>query len=240
MKQLIVTAVLLFGFNLSAASLIEVDDVNQVAAAYGVPAEKLLQTADIKLEDAAKISVNGPQSIVAVPGQKDTFFLYGSRIIYLKNKPADKVSVAFELTSSMPVPPPVEQIWDRKTEALTENHFITTYGLKASQSKLIVKVTTICKGATHHVAVSAAERLVQNKWIDCVDENDSKKLWYPTGILSSRVVALSPTVTAVLVHNMIVVKRHRVGFITPSKEQIFEMAMKAAEDTLEGFLKRLK
>ncbi|MEQ1878521.1 MAG: hypothetical protein ABL958_17905, partial [Bdellovibrionia bacterium] len=100
-------------------------------------------------------------------------------------------------------------------------------------------VTTNCKGATHHLGLQTGLRIVQNKWEACADKGDSKKIWYPYGWQTNQVLKLSDTVTAVLVHSMIHVTRHKVGFITPSKEQMFEMGIKATEDTLQGFLARI-
>lgn len=240
MKTAITTIILALVAQSAAATITQVDDMTQVAGLYAVAPTQLLAPADVKAADADKVVVKGPERILAVQGEKNLFFLYGSRIIYLKGKAADKVARAFEMTSQMPVPPPVEKISNRKVTSLAANHELTTYDLRASQSKLIVKVTTNCKGATHAVQVSAAERLVQNKWENCVDAEDAKKQWYPNGWQSNRIYDLGGGVTAVLIHNMMVIRRHKVGFITPSEEQIFEMAMKASEDTLAGYLQRLK
>ncbi|HEX4924818.1 MAG TPA: hypothetical protein VFV50_12060 [Bdellovibrionales bacterium] len=240
MKVLILTAAAFLSSQFAAASISQVDDVTQVAGQYAVAPSQLLAPADVKAADADKGVVKGPERIVPVQGEKNLFFLYGSRIVYLKKQPADKVARAFEMTSELPVPPPVEKVWNIKKNSVAANHELTTYDVRASQSKLVVKVTTNCKGATHAVVVSEAERIVQNKWENCVDAEDANKQWYPNGWQSNRVYDLGGGVTAVLIHNMMVIRRHKIGFITPSEEQIFEMAMKASEDTLAGYLKRLK
>jgi hypothetical protein len=224
-------------------SLTQPDDVNEVVQQFAVDSTQLLQLADIQPNSTKKL-VEGPTKIIRVKGLADTYFMYGSRIVYIKGRTVDQVARAFETTSELPAPAPIEKIANRKEEVLSPNHQLTTFDMRASQSKFVAKVTTVCKGATHSLKISAEHRLVQNKWTNCVDAKDSGKVWYPNGWQSNQIVALKDNSgqdsVGVLVHNLIVIHRHKVGFVTPSESDMFEMGMKASNDTLAGYLKRLK